>query len=394
MRRALVLALVAASATAAVHVASASPPWTVTAEAGAEYDTNVERVDNGTLDDQNRPVDPVTAAVSRFGGRVIYRHRLLGGTFYANASALARVVSLSEAQPVGSFADPQDASVTTLTLDARYLHNLPDRPISLGAAVTAADALAICTDGCVGDRTYSNVGADAIVALHSGDDRHLTLAVGGRDFEYKPLPEFSWSGPVANARLDLVLSQTEDHTRSIELAVTSGFEARSYNDDALVIAPCMTGSPQGEVCTAPTTFTRRDRFEHIGADVTFVGRRIVTVGYQLGFIDSNSFGQSLIRHRITASATSELPWQLYGTLLATLQLDQYPDGLVLLNAETDQVRNLEDESRSSLQLRLARHVSDAWSIEMRAAVWRDLGDTQGDEFHRTLLSLGVVYASP
>ena len=248
--------------------------------------------------------------------------------------------------------------------------------------------------GCVGDRTFSNVGADAILALHASEDRHLTIAVGGRDFTYKPEPVFSWSGPVANARLDVVLSHNDDRTRSIELATTAGVEARTYNDDALVIAPCTMGEPAGSVCTAPTTFTRRDRYEHAGVELTFVGRRIVTVGYQIGFIDSNSFGQSLIRHRVTASATSELGWHLYGTVLATLQLDQYPDGLVLLNSETEQVRNLEDESRSSLQLRLARHVTDAWAIEMRAAVWRDLGNTQGDEFHRTLLSLGVVYASP
>jgi hypothetical protein len=34
---------------------------------------------------------------------------------------------------------------------------------------------------------------------------------------------------------------------------------------------------------------------------------------------------------------------------------------------------LDDENPSSLRLRLARPVTDAWSVETRGALWRDLG---------------------
>ena len=385
MRRALALCLVSVPANAFAS------PWSITAEAGAEYDTNVERVENGTTDANMQPIDPITAGVSRFGGRVDHKDKLLGGTYVIDTSALVRIVAVSS-QPTASVADPAQANVATLTADARWLHPIGDRPVSVGVAGTAADAIGLCGSDCIGDRTFDNVGIDAIVAMRDEHDRHLTLAVGLHDFEYKPAPEFSWTGPTANARLDVVLAQSDDHTRSVELTTTAGVDVRTYNDFALVVAGCPMGSPAGDQCTAATTFTRRDRYEHVGAELTMVGRRIFAIGYQLGVSESNSFGQSLIRNRVTASTTSELPWGLFGTVLATLQIDQYPDGLVVLNPETAQFRNLEDESRSSLQVRLSRHVNDEWSIEARAAVWRNIGDTQDNDFHRTLVSLGVVYS--
>ena len=62
-----------------------------------------------------------------------------------------------------------------------------------------ADALPLSDP--VGARTFSNLGADAVLQAHSGDDYHATLAIGARRFHYKPDPSFDWVGPVANARL-------------------------------------------------------------------------------------------------------------------------------------------------------------------------------------------------
>ena len=223
---------------------------------GRRLDTNVERVADGTTNDQNQPVDPVTAGVTRIGGRVVRRQKLLGGSFVADASALARIVTVTEPQPAGSFAAPENASVVTLGANARWVRPLPDRPVAVGVALTATDVEPLCADGCVGDLTYSNLGADGLIVLSGSDDERLTLAGGYRDFVYKPVAQLSWTGPTANARLDLVLSHSADHTRSIELATTAGFDARDYNDVALVVTPCPTGSTPP--CTASTTFTRRD----------------------------------------------------------------------------------------------------------------------------------------
>jgi hypothetical protein len=151
-----------------------------------------------------------------------------------------------------------------------------------------------------------------------------------------------------------------------------------------------TSSP---TCIAPTSIARRDRYQRVGVELTWTGRIVAAAGYQLSVIDSNSFGQSLARHRATVSATTELPGGLYATGAVTLQIDQFLDGLITnVDIQHTELTSLQDENRSSIQLRLARPVTKTWSIESRAAVWRDVGDTMGNEFHRELVYLGAIYS--
>jgi hypothetical protein len=110
-------------------------------------------------------------------------------------------------------------------------------------------------------------------------------------------------------------------------------------------------------------------------------------------IDSNSYSQSLIRHRVLASATTELVDKLFGTVTATLQIDQYPDGVLIeKNIQRQEVTTLEDENRSSLQIRIARELSPAWSAEARGALWRDFGNTGTTSFQRELIYGGLIYS--
>ncbi len=370
MRRALALVLVPAAAHAA--------PWAITLEGGAEADTNVERVETGgDLD-----VQPIAAPVERLGGRVEHRDHLAGGTYSLAVSALMRYVDDSNASV---------ENVALVTGDVRWVHPVGDRPVSLGFALTAADALPL-TDP-IGDRTFRNLGADGLVVMRA-EDRVLTLALGVRQFVYKPIIDhsFDWVGPVASARLDLTLWESADHTRTLELAGSAGFEARAYQGNADANA-CMdvTSSPS---CIAPTSLPRHDRYQRVGVELTYTGGFVIAGGYQLSVIDSNSFGQSLVRHRATVSATTELPLGLFVTGTVILQIDQYLDGLITEDdLQHTEVTSLSDENRSSIQLRLARPVSPTWSIEARGAIWRDLGDTMGTEFHRELVYLGAIYSS-
>src|SRR5207245_1256271 len=113
--------------------------------------------------------------------------------------------------------------------------------------------------------------------------------------------QFDWSGATASARLDLVLWQPPARTRSLELAATLGIETRAYDSVAFANA-CPPGAPPDATCSAKTDLARRDRFSRAGLELTWVGRQVLSAGYQLIVIDSNSFGESLVRHRVTASA--------------------------------------------------------------------------------------------
>jgi hypothetical protein len=142
-----------------------------------------------------------------------------------------------------------------------------------------------------------------------------------------------------------------------------------------------------------TTLLRRDRHQRASVELDWVGDVVATVGYQLTVIDSNSYGQSLIRHRITSSATAELADKLFATATATLQIDQYPDRVVVeKDIQHQEFTNLEDENRSSLQVRIARELSDTWLLEARGAIWRDFGNTGTASFRRELIYAGVVYS--
>jgi len=362
------------------HGFAHAAPWTVTGEAGAEVDTNVQRVETGPGLD----TAPVTSPVMRLGVRADKKDDLFGGGYALHLSDLTRI------------AGDRDVSVEDVTLlaaDLRWLHPLGDRPVAAGFALSAIDAFPL--DDEYGARTFRNLGADLVINAHDGEDYRLKVQRLGRQFFYKPPTEplhlFDWSGPAANARLDLTLWQTPGHTRSLELAATMGFELQSYESRAFVNA-CAPGTVPDPSCTASTDLARRDRASRAGVELTYVGSYIASLGYQLTVIDSNSFGQSFARHRVLASGTMSIG-KNFISLLAILQIDQYLDGL-LVQADLvhQEFTNIEDENRSSAQIHIARKLSDAWSLEARAAYWRNiLGNTMDLAFSRALVYGGVVF---
>jgi hypothetical protein len=350
-------------------------PWTVTGEAGAEADSNVTRTE--TMPGSR----PLAAAVGRSGARLDGRGALAGGSYALGLSGLARIVPTRDDHK-------QRENVALLTADGRWLHAVGGPPLTVGAGVNVADALSFI--GGTGARTFRNLGADALVGLGS-DAHHLLLAVGARDFVYKENHDYDWRGPTASARLDAVLWQPEGGTHSLDLSVTLGFEHRAYFANAFTDS-CKFD--EREDCNTGTRLLRRDRFQRAGFELDWTGDIVATAGYQLIAIDSNSYTQSLVRHRVLASATTELLDKLFVTATAILQIEQYPDGIQVLSSSAinQELTNLEDESRSSLQVRIARELSRAWSLEARGAIWRNLGNADTGTFRRELLYAGVIYS--
>ncbi|MGE5182965.1 MAG: hypothetical protein ACM31C_12920, partial [Acidobacteriota bacterium] len=277
MRRVLVALAVLAPASAGAD------SWTVTGEAGGEVDTNVQRVETGP----GLTTAPVTAPVARFGARADGHGRIADGTYVLGLGDLTRIVSDGSVSV---------ENVTLVTGDVRWMHALGERPVALGFGLVGADALPLSDP--IGARTFSNLGGDLLLSARDGDRRRLLVAIGGRSFAYKPGArgdgtdhDFDWSGPTASARLDLVLWQPSGGTRSLELALGAGFEARAY-DGYVIFDTCSPGSPPDPMCTATTTMHRNDRFERVGTELTWVGKEVASVGYELIVIDSNSYGWS------------------------------------------------------------------------------------------------------
>jgi hypothetical protein len=375
MRRAGVAGLLL---TAGAAVAAAEPAkMTVTAEGGAEMDSNVERL-------EIEPGRATRAApVARLGAKLVRTGRVARGSYGLAAGALARTV-------VSGADSLSPENVVLLSGDARWMRPVGRRAVAVGLGLVAVDALPL-TDA-VGSRTFRTLAAEGLLALRGGAGRTLAVTLGGRDFAYKPDPadRYDWRGPTASLRLDLTLWEQGEGARSLELAALFGFEARAYDSFANASA-CPEGAPPSRDCYTGTSLRRSDRFQRGGLELTWTGRFVAAASYQLAVTDSNSYGQSIVRHRVTLSATRNLPWRLYGTALATLQLDNYPDGLPIDDLATQSFTTLDDENRSSLQVRIARPLAAAWAIEGRGAIWRDLGSDLDTEYRRALLYVGAVY---
>jgi hypothetical protein len=379
MRRAGVVGLVLVGGIAAAG-ADAGPKMAVTAEGGAEVDSNVQRLETGPGLMTRR----IGAPVARLGARLAHTGRLAGGGYALSFGALSRTVLSGDPE-----LSPEN--VVLLSGDVRWMRPIGSRAVSAGVGLLGVDVLPTTDD--VGSRTFRTLGGEGLITLRGGEDRALTLAFGGRDFVYKPDPEhtYDWRGPTASVRLELTLWEREEGARSVELAALFGFESRAYEGFANASA-CPDDEPPKEECYAGTTLRRSDRFQRGGIELTWTGGFVAAASYQVSVTDSNSYGQSIVRHRITLSATRDLPWRLYGTALATLQLDNYPDGLpVERDLVTQTFTTLDDENRSSLQARLARHVGKAWAIEARGAIWRNLGGELDTQFRRAIFYVGAVY---
>jgi hypothetical protein len=350
-------------------------PWTVTMEGGGEADTNVARVETGS----GLPNERVSAPVGRAGARIGHRGQLLGGGYLVALSGLARWVASGKVD---------NENIMLYAGDARWLHPIESRPVAVGFGITGADAVGFT--GGIAARSFRNLGGDALVVLGS-DDRHLTLAAGGREFVYKSDHMFDWRGPVGNARLDLSLWQGGGKSRSLDLTTSLDVELRAYGSTTYKNVCPPDSGPNG--CSRFSSMPRTDRFQRASLDLTWTGEVVATAGYQLTVVNSNSFGQSLVRHRVMTSVTAELADKLFASATATLQLDQYPDGLLVAkDIQRLEFANLDDENRSSLQLRLARELSPAWSLETRAAVWRDFDTTGNASFRRELVYAGIIYS--
>ena len=96
--------------------------------------------------------------------------------------------------------------------------------------------------------------------------------------------------------------------------------------------------------------------------------------------------------RLTASITAPLPWKLFATATVTGQLDHYPEPqLVARDIATQPFTSLDDESRSSAAIRLARPVASTWQLEARWSIQGTALPSDGPSYRRQVAYAGVTW---
>lgn len=201
-----------------------------------------------------------------------------------------------------------------------------------------------------GTRAYTDLAASAFVEYAPDARLSLRVRAGAHRFLYRRDFSASFGSPevgfLARYRLE----------RRQALTVSGEYGSRRYH--ASVRYPPDT--------TPAWTGRREDGALLASVGYSYKGPLALGVAYTYQETSSNSFGESVQRHRLSATAGVRLPWKL--TLLAqgTLGLNRYPDGVYL----SPEIILLEDdEAQNTLSLRLARPVSAQVDLELSYAMY-------------------------
>jgi hypothetical protein len=199
--------------------------------------------------------------------------------------------------------------------------------------------------------------------------------IGARAFGYKPDRDLDFAGITLAFDAARTLHPGEESV----LVLGAGYSLAHRDFRGPAREPGCEGR-----CTVPTALGRTDLFHTASLSAEWQGELIVSGRYELAFNDSNSVGQSFVRHRVDLAATFELArWLLTARLL--VQINRGEEDPLAGN-----VPSIEDESKSAAILHALRPLSGAVALELRAAAYA--GPLDGlDDYSRLLMSVGVVY---
>lgn len=365
--------LLSIGATQAHADADADDTWETDVEAGAELDTNVQRIEV----DPEGTEQPITAPAGRAGAKFAGTGERRWGRWTVGGQSLARAV----AYPAGDLGE----NIGVLAGEGRWDRPTGEGTARVGIRASYYDVLPLLGGGVA--RAFAIGGVDGLVMLGGSGGERFALSAGYRDFRYKPDDDFDWRGVAVALRFVTPLG------RGIDLSSGYRLERRSFRGLAFT-SGCGPMDPVAPTCFVPTALNRSD-LHHVGeVELIYTGDVVAGAGYQVTFNDSSSYGQSLVRHRLSASLTAKLPASVFATAITTLQLDQYLDPLVLARDVSNQTfTSIEEENRSALSVRLSRKLRGKWAAEGRWAFYADSLSQDDLEFRRQVFYGGVTWAS-
>lgn len=142
---------------------------------------------------------------------------------------------------------------------------------------------------------------------------------------------------------------------------------------------------------APGVIGARRRYDDamlVGASYSYRGPFALTAAYSYAGLDSNSFGETVQRHRVSVVAGVPLFWDL--TLLAQLglQFARYPDGIYL---SPELIVLEDDENQNSAALKLTRPLGESLDLEVRWSIHQNRLRTNGFDYLRQVGGIGLTW---
>ncbi|GMU58788.1 MAG: hypothetical protein AMXMBFR34_05510 [Myxococcaceae bacterium] len=252
---------------------------------------------------------------------------------------------------------------------------------SLEAAVGIARSVEVGVLGRVRDRrgaerNYTDLTGGVLVDFLPTDALDVRLTFGAHRFLYWERFEYSYYGPEG------VASIRYRFTRRHSLSVFGSFIPRTYNAAA---------RPPPDVMPVPDAQVRFDSYFTVGAGYSYRGPFHLSVGYAYFDQSSNSYGESIRRHRVSVTGGFQLPWELTLLTALTAQFSAFPQG-VYLSPDLTVVED--DENASSLTVKLVRPIIKYVELDLRYAGYLNFLPQNSFLYLRHVISLGLAVAIP
>jgi hypothetical protein len=379
------------------------PPPIMRAEVGAEYDSNVHRVE------VIRGMTAATPVASPVG-------RLVLGLSSAGRVGRAEDVAFSILGGVKGFERPEARNENVLVLEtAGSWRAAVGERTQVAASTVYYEAVQAGTSaerelsGEARDfRSLSPVlrlgrflgsspgeGGQAGQAAAPSQPGQLDLALGYRWFTYKPNRAYDFQAPVLGLEYRQQ-RESDDGEADWELTAGAAVELRRFSGARLVPTPPeMCGTP-GDCAPMidPLGARHVDQFSSGHLELTRTGSLLLGLGYTLQWNRSNSDTESVFRHVGIAKLASALPGHLFLAARAELVYATYPDHVVLAAGPTGSaMASIEDENRSQLRVELSRALLPALRVVARYTLALNAFGQSVLEYRRQTATLSLSFSS-
>lgn len=249
----------------------------------------------------------------------------------------------------------------------------------LEATVSFANHFAVGVAGRARDRRgaerdYTDLQAGGVLDFYPSPQVDVRVQVNAHRFWFYNRPEYGFFGP------DGSLTARYRFDKRHAVSVSGAYSPRDYDGDA-------RSRPLPEGTEPPPAVRRKDVTFGAGAAYSYRGPFHFSFSY--GYFDqtSNSYGESIKRHRLNATAGLRLPWQLTVLGSLTWQPSVFPEG-VFLSPELTVLE--EDENVSSLTLKVVRPIGKYVEVDVRYAGYLGFLPNNDFVYLRHVVSAGVA----
>jgi hypothetical protein len=355
--------------------------YTLRAELGLEYDTNAHRTEIVAGGD-NPPV--VASALERLvlagtlsdvvaDGQLITVGATAAGKIYDATAAHDENVAIAQSSLAWANALGPRA---TLTLAGAYYEAFQAQAQNL---VDAAE-----------QRNFRSLSPVAQLGFIPAPGFELSLSGGYRWFVFKPDRDDDFNAPTA--AVELRWTRPADEEADWEASTGAAYEHRDFGGPALV-TDCPAIVPKGLACSGPDQ--RHDDFLMTHIDLQRTGHVLIGAGYAFHYNLSNSYGETVMRHFVTARFAAPLPGGLTlaarGELLLAFYTQQVPIGTIAVGNSFASVESIEDENRSSVRVDLSRELTDRLRLVARYTFYaNEIANGAQISYRRQTILLSVM----